>query len=194
MKKIFTFIFVLLGVSMAQAVTINWTANLKDGTGAAAGISGMAILTTHVDTTTHDKLWKIISWSSDKENTDYTANTGNGYAFVEQVKMNGTSVYTTPTLVGGVFSHTTTFDATVGNEIALVFFNKYYQGATVVNVTLEALATDATYDINLGDLPYLHANALSVREVTAAVPEPTVLALLAFGIAGVTLRRKKVVA
>lgn len=199
MKKIALFALLTLFVSVAQAVTINWTATLKDGNGDIAGVSGMAILASHVDTTKHPNLWQFLSWTSSNANTDYSANTGNGYVLLEQVKMNGSSVYANPTLDNGVFYHTTTFNMTdiTDGKLALVFFNKYHQGATVLNVTLENLTADAVYDIDVGELVYqigLGNNAIpseAVKSLTvSAVPEPTVLALLALGVAGLALRRR----
>lgn len=202
MKKIALFALLALFVSVAQAVTINWTATLKDEDGNTAGVSGMAILASHVDTTKHPMLWQILSWSSSNVNadTDYSANTGNGYVLLEQVKMNGSSVYANPTLDNGVFYHTTTFNMTdiTDGKLALVFFNKWHQGATVLNVTLENLTADAVYDIDAGELVYqtkLNFNDdnqnVAVKSLTvSAVPEPTALALLALGVAGFALRRR----
>lgn len=198
MKRIALFALLALFVSVAQAVTINWTAILKDGNGDTAGVSGMAILASHVDTTKHPKLWQILSWTSSNANTDYSANTGNGYVLLEQVKMNGSSVYANPTLDNGVFYHTTTFNMTdiTDGKLALVFFNKYHEGATVLNVTLENLTADAVYDIDAGELVYQiktgNSNPnVAVKSLTAsAVPEPTALALLALGVAGLALRRR----
>lgn len=198
MKKIALFALLALFVSVAQAVTINWTATLKDGNGDTAGVSGMAILASHVDTTKHSMLWHILSWTSYNENTDYSANTGNGYVLLEQVKMNGSSVYANPTLDNGVFYHTTSFNMTdiTDGKLALVFFNKYHQGATVLNVTLENLTADAVYDIDAGELVYqiktgINNPNVAVKSLTAsAVPEPTALALLALGVAGLALRRR----
>ena len=198
MKKIALFALLALFVSVAQAVTINWTATLKDGNGDTAGVSGMAILASHVDTTKHPKLWQILSWTSSNANTDYSANTGNGYVLLEQVKMNGSSVYANPTLDNGVFYRTTTFNMTdiTDGKLALVFFNKYHEGATVLNVTLENLTADAVYDIDVGELVYqikdgINNPNVAVKSLTAsAVPEPTALALLALGVAGLALRRR----
>lgn len=200
MKKMFMLgLFALVACSL-QAVTITWSSSQIKGGGNNGGYCGIAVVAGSVVDT--QKSWQIVSWISSSDNShwttdQYSQNTSGSPKLLHQavVGVNG-EIYAEIKENGKNFSDsfTVTKDA-IDGTFAIVLFNKWSQSYSAMNVTLngwDTLADDASIDIgDVGELQWTGSSAGAVASMTVDVPEPTVLALLAMGVAGLALRRKQ---
>ena len=206
MKKMFMLgLFALVACSL-QAVTITWSSSQIKGGGNNGGYCGIAVVAGSVVDT--QKSWEIVSWISSSDNSNshwttnqYLQNTSGSPKLLHQavVGVNG-EIYAQIKENGKNFSDsfTVTKDA-IDGTFAIVLFNKWSQSYSAMNVTLNGwntLADDASIDIgDVGELQWTGTSAnvenATVASMTVDVPEPTVLALLAMGVAGLALRRKQ---
>ena len=199
MKKGILFALAALCVSAVQAVTINWTDKVGFGTITASGTVTMTIkfvavadnpLTSsggskfsigslgfngnggelEVNPQGHDKLWTQGDFSDGRLSGNNKAE--NTFTFVFNIAENGTWTAT---------------------QYKIEFANgdaegpkNFTNGRHLVLTTDEISAWTTT---GTGTMKMTSAT-LSGDNLTTSVPEPTALALLALGVAGLTLRRK----
>lgn len=206
MKKAFLFALAVLCVSAAQAVTITWStmqgnAVSSDGKYATDSITFnlsqvAGCVTSTIGTNTSAYLQSIVFAGRSEGDANYTVS----YAVLEDANGNalGTSTsYTKNTNVnmlvaaasGGYTTynrtaHTFTFEDIFVNDITANYTLKFYN------------ASDALAKLGYSVVKNSPTNATNVwtpaMTVTLSdtVPEPTALALLALGVAGLALKRK----
>ena len=218
MKKVLLFALAALAVSAAQAVTLTWNADLKLGATVTNGSIAVLIVKGNAsEALSLVKGWKIATSGSNigdlkvrnaDGSTGGSVSTPKKYVFSN----NSTSTWgglTIGTVNNGANSGTLTFDsasfadAALGGSpetLSLVFFNMTgidsstggNGNATVgfynndVNAVAAVEFDSSIFSDGNGGYQNATVNAGSVN----IVPEPTVLALLALGVAGVALRRR----
>ena len=199
MKRFGLVLFVaLLFAGAASAVTVNWSAALK-GNETYGGWMGVAIVAGNI---TEAKAYNDILGVS---GSTATWKGENGIGFVQMVDISEGLRY--PMLFSG---NDKTYGALWGNNgvserkvyqgnlalgdptkgFALVLFNDWNKSYAVYNYQLwESVLGEDTLNLDFGDIGWTGGGTLTIHD-TVAIPEPTALALLAFGVAGLVLRRR----
>ncbi len=210
MKKMLVFAAMAMMTALASAVTINWTATIspKDSDNPSFGSwCGIAVIKGHVDTsaigtTVYNKL---LTWAETGSNSSYSAVTDYTLLASLPVNANG-SVYdqVQGTAVTNGISYAGALNLVQSSDIvldgdtsvgkfAIVAFNKYNNNGTysVVNVTITNWNKLAVDEIDIGDVGELNVSKTGdSHSYSTPLPEPTALALLALGVAGLALKRK----
>ena len=187
MKKGILFALAALCVSAVQAVTITWSANTT--TGGTAGESnnwlGVLLISGEFDPS---KNGSYTAWNDGTSQAKMTA-TPEG---VEVHYNAGSNIFP---ITGNAIS-AQTFDAgdLAAGTYTLLFYspgwynsNKNFQYYTF---NLTDAMVEGGAEVTIDSIQYGNPGQNKALTGTASVPEPTALALLALGVAGLALRRK----
>ena len=199
MKKMLLATLLATLAGLSQAVTLTWTADSILLRGAPSGEwTGAAILSGAADS----DLWVTtnlgtVSWGSltTQTVTDLTSNNSTGLVKAVMRKNIGTGT------AGNAYTNVS-FDITLDSALdagdyTLVIFAPGRYNSSRNNGSADAFnyttftVEDGWADISIamGDLD-LNTDLADRSVASTTVPEPTVLALLALGVAGVALRRR----
>lgn len=183
---------------LTSAVTFAWKAELTRSTGTDPNWCGIAVLAGAVssETTITNGIGTFLKhegWTQE----DYGAQ--EGYTLLGRVDMGGASYK----LLTERKVYTFSFDVGEQDAVTLIYFNQAHNAGQLHVISgLQGIDEDQVYD--LGTWWWADSNAIQTYPETGpqpargvvtfadplVLPEPTVFALLAFGVAGLTLRRR----
>ena len=212
-KTLLTAAFAALAFSAAQAVTVKWTetsswtggkaaiTNVANGTTCASGAVAFAITINDGFTapTQQQTLLKLAQWQANnswfvmnsegklgvqnKSGTpvfsDTAVSAGNTYVLVANYTRTDNNNMSVAWSLNGETLLTATYDSPKMNGLDVELAANYLLG----NTTIEVSAYEGA-PLSAEQIDWLTANGTSV------LPEPTALALLVLGVAGVALRRR----
>ncbi|MEG2464706.1 MAG: PEP-CTERM sorting domain-containing protein [Kiritimatiellia bacterium] len=186
MNKLALVALLLCFATVAPAVTLSWNASIVRSDGIVSGDYGVAIIYGACEGMDASTFKTLLTDAGDSQHPfrDYSVTDSNVGSAV--VLADGT---TYARYNGKIDSLTGIFDTKGNSSVTFVVFNwvGMAQGGALTMVTVDNLSENATVD--LGTI--MHDGTLKHTTTSAtAVPEPTVFALLALGVAGVALRRK----
>lgn len=199
MKKAFLFALAVFCVSAAQAVALKWTMGIKSNGGNNndfPGWCGVVVVSgavTHaqldnqfsslITANAHTVATYDVDTSKLPEGTEVLAKVSNGGS-TEYMNLQTGSISTPATLSG-----TLDLGDYTGDAITFLVFNQSWNKGTTLTLTGIQDLDDPFYGDRTWDLGVLNWES-DTDSGTTAVPEPTALALIALGVAGLALKRK----